>query len=541
MDLEVFNGIDFMTGDYLIPPVTTPELAEWALKARRDLKEERELRWSHERDFKNRGSDRRPAPDVDPLDLASSGWGVILPEGTPEAVLDKLRPLLAFRKEQASRKKKKYYRELDYLPGESKDGFFRRHEVEAGPAHPEQLPYYLLIVGSPKVVPYRFQYLLDMQYAVGRIYFDDPEDYRRYAESVVAAEGGQHHVQPEVCLFSVRTPKDRATKISDERLIRPLAESLETKAKNWQLRLVEGEQADKPTLRRLLGGGETPALLLTAAHGLGFPQDHDLQQQRQGAVICKEWPGRRRPVLEEHYFSAADVGDDARLHGLVAFLFGCYSAGTPDEDNFPPSGAWGQPCEPPPSEPFMSGLAHRLLTHPNGGALAVVGHVDRAWGCSFGSGRGKGILHIESFFQQLLQGFPIGLAMDWLNERFAEISTQLTEVLDRYKKDPLPAGRKSARDEMLLVNLWRSNNDARNFVVLGDPAVRLATGPKVAEQRAVLELRAQPGGLQAPVHSLWGRHVEDWLTKVGSRDTVDLGVDPAAAVRALRDREEGGE
>jgi hypothetical protein len=537
MDLEVFNGIDYTTGDYLMPPVTASELARWALEARRDLKEERELRWSHERDFRNRGPDRRPAPDVDPLDLSSSGWGVILPHGTPAEVVDALRPLLNLRREQATKKNEKYYRELDYVPGESKDSFFRRHKVEAGPAHPSQLPYYLLVVGSPEVVPYRFQYLLDMQYAVGRLYFEDPVDYRQYAESVVAAECGRSHVRPEACFFSVRTPKDSATRISEERLVRPLIDSLGSKVPEWKLRSVGGEQADKATLHRLLGDGETPALLLTAAHGLGFAKDHPLQPQHQGGIICREWPGRKRPVLDDHYFSAVDVGDDARVHGLIAFLFGCYSAGSPDEDNFPASGAWGQPIEPP-SKPFISGLVRRLLSHPRGSALAVVGHVDRAWACSFGSGRGHGIVHVESFFQQLLEGFPIGLAMDWLNERFAELSTGLTDVLDRFRKDPLPAeGRRLARDEKMLADLWRANNDARNFVVLGDPAVRLAAGPRVARKPAVVDRRVS-GGVHVPVRSHWGRHVDDWLAEIETRQPMNLSTDPAAAVRALREQEE---
>jgi predicted nucleic acid-binding protein len=122
---------------------------------------------------------------------------------------------------------------------------------------------------------------------------------------------------------------------------------------------------------------------------------------------------------------------------------------------------------------MLSALPLRLLNHPKGGALAVLGHVDRAWTRSFGSGRGRyGHLHIEALLRNLLQGFPVGSAMDWMHERFAEISTEVTEVLDEHQ-EPLVAGTAPVPPSRgRLAKLWRANNDARNFVVLGDPAVR---------------------------------------------------------------------
>ncbi|MCP4657505.1 MAG: hypothetical protein GY856_19035, partial [bacterium] len=124
----VFNGIDALTGKYVHEPVTDRELAERILKQaqkRRDWEEERELRWWHEQ-YKEPSPDRRPAPDVDPLDLASSGWGVIFPQGTSPAVRRAPRPLLEPRRAQAARVKEHDSREIEYQPGEAKRSFFQR-------------------------------------------------------------------------------------------------------------------------------------------------------------------------------------------------------------------------------------------------------------------------------------------------------------------------------------------------------------------------------------------------------------------------------
>src|SRR5205823_3088120 len=105
------------------------------------------------------------------------------------------------------------------------------------------------------------------------------------------------------------------------------------------------------------------------------------QVRQQGALVCQDWPGPQqgagRPVSPDWFLAGEDVSDDARLAGLMVLHFACFGAGTPQMDDFSPQ-ALGQRSEFA-LRAFVAALPRRLLGHPRGGALAVVGNIGRAW------------------------------------------------------------------------------------------------------------------------------------------------------------------
>jgi hypothetical protein len=502
--LCVFNGINGATGKYLTPPMEPKDLFQATLGRYADKKRKVDADTlaqvisggqagkRHLDQLKARREALEPSfglrPGLDPSKLEEAGWGLLLHAEADPPIKDALKELLEWRKNQAG----KYYYEFEgfkgYRPGDSHLDFLARQGMGPGPTDPKKVPYYLLIVGDPEAIPFSFQYQLDVQYAVGRIWFDTPEEYARYAKSVVAAEKGEVALPRRAVLFGVTNPDDQATWLSSTQLVEPLGQSLVSPIGKgqaaWEMYTILAESATKGRLARLLGGDETPALLFTASHGMGFPNGDRRQMPDQGALLCQDWPGPMqwaREIPPDHYFSAADVAGDAGLIGLIAMHFACYGAGCPRIDDISRL-ASDQPEEIAPRS-FLAGLPRKLLGHPRGGALAVIGHVDRAWGYSFQwREAGPQLQCFEDTLKELMRGRPVGCALESLNQRYADLSSALSEKLPdvRFGKRP---------DVEELAGMWTANNDARSYMILGDPAARLplATNDAAPPKRPVIE------------------------------------------------------
>ena len=535
----VFNGINAITGEYGQPPLSSEKLARLVrgaplpqdyrdfverqrkladlaqvddrlqpvTDAQSDLRVRLEEARLSELRFKAQSPTAWPTiPGAgDPADIANVGWGAIFPAemhpNVREEIKEALQPLFDMRRERAGDLFRIYEGGSAYRSGERKGQFFERLGVGPGLADPREMPFYLLLVGTPEEIPYSFQYQLDLMRAVGRLDFgSDIEAYQDYAWSVVAAESGDIVLPRQVAFFAPTNHGDKATQLSAQVLVQPLYENLVVAAPDFDIALDhdwdvlvpfmgEGE-ATHDQLQRLLGGdsAQTPALLFTASHGIEFPPNHRAQLQQQGALLCQDWPGPGSDVLRNHYFAAEDVDTSADLTGMMAFFFACYGAGTPQLDQFSSQAFKVREKIAPRS--FTAALPQQLLKQ---GALAVIGHVERAWGYSFISpqGRGENQAFITAM-RTLMNGHPIGMATDSsFDMRYAELSSDLSADLEELKWNP------SYLSDYELVYRWTANNDARSYIVIGDPAARLPIAER--EPAPILETKVRQEVPATPV------------------------------------------
>jgi hypothetical protein len=385
---------------------------------------------------------------------------------------------------------------LTYRPGEQSRTWLARYGVASGPVDPRRgVPFYLLILGRPgplapgdeAFIPMIFQYLLDVFWGVGRLCFSDAKgahrlaDYTAYAQQLVAFEQAQdakERLLKEVVYFSTRHEADIATNRSTDELALPLTrwhqdpEKIPARLGFGMRSLIEAE-ATRSALGGVLTGsgqGKPPAILFTASHGLGLPLADPRLTTHQGALITQDWSGIG-PVKREHWLAGEDLGADLKVGGMFAFLFACYGAGCPDLDEFVFDPLVGPERGRPQVAPFplIAQLPQRLLA---GGALGVIGHVDRAWTYSFSGteSRVKGQSQpFEDVLGRLLQGKRAGDATDEFNVIQGDRALALTEELENIR-----FGKRV--EDLDLAVLWMARNDARNYALLGDPAARLPFG-----------------------------------------------------------------
>jgi hypothetical protein len=414
---------------------------------------------------------------IDPEAMHEAGWAILYGRGVSQEIKDALRPLIDHRRAQVNNDTifKIFEGDDTYKPGDTASDWLKRKRIRMTDVVPlKGVPYYVMIVAAPDDVPFEFQYGLDLYWAVGRIWFPTVDEFAQYAASVVKYETmATVPTSRQMAIYGTRNEGDAATGLVTDFLIHPMIKGDAFtgpfgKKQQFVLNPFIDGAATKDTLSNIFSGSISngpPALLFTGSHGLVFPPAEKRQELQQGAIVCQEWVGSTTVgPTRKQYFPAQDLPSDTKVHGMVHFIFACYGGGWPQFDSYDLSST-PAPVGP---RPAMARLPQTLMARPDGcGALAVLAHIDRAWTASFQDGADDS--QVDGFrvvVERMMAGSRLGQATDKFNLRWAVLSTDLADILES-KSENRPV------DNNDLIAKWIARDDARNYVLYGDPAVRL--------------------------------------------------------------------
>jgi hypothetical protein len=413
----------------------------------------------------------------DPMILRQTGWCVLFASDADPAIKEALKPLLDLRRSQVGDDRffKIFEGNDGVRPSQRAASWAVMKGVSlAAPVSPRKgVPYYMLIVGSPGRIPFEFQAQLDLQWAVGRLWFDTVAEYAAYAQHIVEYEQAATMTRTKkAAVWIPRNPLDLATPLLAGSVVPEFkGEASEGdqpigKAQGFELATFVGEgQATKTQLLELLRGKNGGAsIIFTGSHGAEWSiQDPAIQRERQGALVTQEW-SRGEALAPEHYLSGADLTADVDLRGTMLFLFACFGGGCPATDSYYFTDAGEKVALTP--EPLIARLPQTMLAR---GALAVIAHIDRAFSYAFEDVMGTPQAQLlRTPLELLARGKRVGLASDPINLQWSTLAAQLGMALGGNAPGEAPKG-------PLIANLYIARDDARNYIVLGDPAARLRT------------------------------------------------------------------
>jgi hypothetical protein len=463
-------GLDYTTHGLLIHPIDELEFAQRLEKSLGQRADELGARTDT---TNTRSAFRREielTPGVDLRDPKAAGWTFVVNGDDPDLsdIVDTLRPLAELRG-MADPSRPLIFRSDDDWGEWMIDNYT---SVDT-----QSLPHYVMVVGGPDQVPFHFQALFDTAASVGRV--DLPiSDLKAYVDKLIrletAAEPGTLKQAVVFAPDAGQQPDGQydPTYFSRHYMAEPLAAYIETKL-GFQTTSIMGDDATKANFVNALTGAQ-PALVYTASHGLGAPdQELDIEKVVNGAICCQQ--SADTPELTDWLFMGQDVPiDQPFMEGAVLFQFACFGYGTPAESDFM---HWLGQEEINAKADFVAALPKHLLAHPRG-PIAFVGHVDTAWLHGFDDPNqpfplevwDKRISPFVQALNRLLTVEPVGRAMGTMNERYSTTNAILTGTYDKLQR-----GRMQPTPEFWskLAETFITRSDAQNYMVFGDPGARV--------------------------------------------------------------------
>jgi len=418
----------------------------------------------------------------DPNSLRDQGWGVIAPRGDEgDRLLALIQPLIDRRAADQDADVPIYRVPPDMTAADAAAWLDRKlvaNELAAA------IPGYLLALGRPDQVSFELQQVLANAFSVGRLGFDIDADYEAYVHKLIASERSSASAPARAVYFTARdgTP---ATELACRALMQPCVADAFAQRKAGRFAAQDIVVLDDPdpagAAGRLLAAATGPSVLFTCSHGAGAPAAgwrSPAEQRAQQGALC---------LGDGGFLTAAMLAGATFLPGGAWLAFACFSAGTPRHSAYHPwlarlqehgehDGDLSSVLASLPRDgepPFIAALPQAALASP-GGPLAVIGHLDLAWSYAFQDvdklSRGGRHRRFHELVTQLVKRTRVGLAVSGsLMSSRNQVQTELTIASDgdaRAGALDAPAARG---------HRWMVLQDLAGYIVLGDPAARIAT------------------------------------------------------------------
>lgn len=395
----------------------------------------------------------------DPVPVSPDGnWAVLLSTECPNRheVESALHPLVEHRSGRFLEMPK-------LLPGEF------QHWL-ADQFNNRQLPPYLLICDSFENIHLEYQYIFNAFAVTGRLWFDEPAGYDAYVQKVLAVERGEVGAGDAAI---VACPVDDDVTFADNKsIISPMLKSRE--AQSLELKALRGQDFNKDSL---LESGRNARFMALYCHGIGLPTEELAKRPTlQGAFVL-----RYGAEEDEGLLTPNDIASKPFVSGGIVFSPACLAGGTQGDSDF---AAWLDPQGLPlytGEHSRVSSIGQALLASASGPMAALV-HFDISISSSapmFNPLTGEHDLQKEihtRFIRLLSEGETLGRATGpfrWAaGTYYAQAITQFEKVAGTrpfMSWDPTTIGK-----QVYSLNQYHVvATDMRNYIILGDPAVRL--------------------------------------------------------------------
>lgn len=463
-------GIDFSTGKLLYQSVDEEQFADRIFALTSDRVPSMRMMLQAVTPGVTFRGEMEKKPSIDLNDPKSAGWTYLINENDPQRPeIESILTPLAKHRTGGNVTPLFYHGEKEEEWADwFEENYYAMHLAGQKP------PHFILVIGSPKQVPFHFQSFLDTIASVGRLDFEDLVQLKTYVDKVIRLD---QQVTPanvkEAVFFATDGGIQDPTFFSRKYMAEPLADHVESKLKFRVERLIE-KDATRTKLLNVLKVTKA-AIVYTASHGLGaFNLPTSEQHKLNGSICCQTQPGETLTL--DHLLTADDIPlDRPFLEGSAFFEFACFGYGTPAQSDYE---HWL--AEKPVhygKEDYTAAFPKKLLSHPYG-PIIYIGHLDTAFLHAFTNPNDPfikdrwhpRIVPFKTAVECLLNVEPCGRSMQEMNDQYSLGNAYLANNYDKVRRK-LTKWNKEMK--IRFVNAWIKRSDAQNYHVFGDPAARL--------------------------------------------------------------------